>query len=200
MGKEHMAKKPLHAKSLRNSIQTKITLIVIFTATIIFAGFALYEYFVTRAVMNKDFKALAEHIVNQQSASLALPLWYLDTEAIKEIMSSAMLQKELHAVLIRDESGIVYGEMRGNNLNTVRSHNEISGEYYVKDKEIIKNAEKLGTVEVYLTPEFMNEELNDATVSMITTVIVLNISLVLVLLFNSTLHCLWPLLLQYLKS
>ena len=184
MGKEYMAKKPLHAKSLRNSIQTKITLVVILTATIIFAGFALYEYFVTRSTMNKDFKALAEHIANQQSASLALPLWYLDTEAIKKIMSSAMLQKEVYAVLISDESGIVYGEMRGNNLNTVRSNKEISGDYYVKDKEIQKNAEKLGTVAVYLTPEYMNEELHDTTVSMIATVIVLNISLVLVLLFS----------------
>ena len=184
MGKEYMAKKPLHAKSLRNSIQTKITLVVILTATTIFAGFALYEYFVTRSAMNKDFKALAEHIANQQSASLALPLWYLDTEAIKKIMSSAMLQKEVYAVLISDESGIVYGEMRGNNLNTVRSNKEISGDYYVKDKEIQKNAEKLGTVAVYLTPEYMNEELHDTTVSMIATVIVLNISLVLVLLFS----------------
>ncbi|MDO9527583.1 MAG: HAMP domain-containing sensor histidine kinase [Syntrophales bacterium] len=184
MGKEDMAPKALRNKSLRNSIQATITLIIILTVTVIFAGFAFYEYFVTSTDMNKDFENLAEYIVNQQSKSLSLPLWYLDTEAVKDVMSSAMIEKQVHAVLIRDESGILYGEMRDNNLNIIKTSKEISGEYYVKEKEISKNDEKLGTVEVYLTPEFMQEKLYDTTVRMIIAILILNISLVSVLLFS----------------
>jgi len=184
MGKEDMAPKALRNKSLRNSIQAIITLIIILTVTVIFAGFALYEYFVTSTYMNKDFENLAECIVNQQAKSLALPLWCLDTEAVNDVMSTAMIEKQVHAVLIRDESGIVCGKMRDNNLNIIKISKEISGDYYVKEKEISRNDEKLGTVEVYLTGEFMQEKLHDRTVRMIITILILNISLVSVLLFS----------------
>ena len=184
MEKEDMTRKALRNKSLRNSIQARITLIIILTSTVVFAGFALYDYFVTSAELNKDFDNLAEYIVDQQAKSLALPLWYMDSKSVKDVMSSAMIEKQVYAVIIRNESGIVYGEMRENNLNTVGISKEISGDYYVKKKAISKNDEKLGTVEVYLTPEFMQKKLDDATASMLIAILILNISLVSVLLYS----------------
>lgn len=179
-----MTRKALRNQSLLNSIQTRIFLTLILTASVILAGFAFSDYFITSARMKRDFDDLAEYIVNQQSKSLALPLWYLDTEAIEGVIYSAMTEKQVYAIHIREETDIVYGKVRDDNWNIVEISKDFSSDYYFKSKEIFHNNEKLGDVEVFLTPKFMQEKLDGATVGMLMAIIVLNISLVAVLFIS----------------
>jgi len=70
---------------------------------------------------------------------------------------------------------------RDDQWNVIRTGENISGDYCVRIREIVKFDSKLGTVEVYLTYRFMRESLRDSVVSMFIAVIILNISLFLTL-------------------
>lgn len=181
---KRMTQKALYSKSLHSSIQTKMILTLVLTATVILAGYALSDYLLTSARMKKEFANFAEYVVNQQSKSLALPLWYLDKEAIEGVINSAMTDKQLYAIRIREETGIVYGKIRDDNWNIVEISNIFSGDYYARSKDIFHNNQKLGVVEVFLTPRFMQAKLGRATAGMLIAIIVLNISLISMLFIS----------------
>ena len=65
-----------------------------------------------------------------------MPLWEMRDECVEKIIDSAMLEKHIFAILVKQEKKILYGEIRDNNRNIVRTDKEVSGNYYLKSKEI----------------------------------------------------------------
>ncbi len=93
--------------------------------------------------MRKNYENLAEFIVNQQSKSLALPLWYRDIESVKKVINASMNEKQVYAIRLIEESGIVHGRIRDDNWNTIEISKEISQNYYKRSREIVENDERL---------------------------------------------------------
>lgn len=166
-------------KPWKINIQTKMICLLIMTATIIFSGFAFYNYLTSKRDSLKDLENFAEFIVNQQSKSLTLPIWYIDRKSIEEITESAMLEKEVYAIIVRKKDGetACCPKMRDNDWKIIEAKGDIAGDYLVKSKEIIKDDEKIGSVEVYLTYRFMYETLNHSIRNMFIILIILNLSL-----------------------
>ncbi len=178
-----MSKKALRYRFRSGGIQAKISFILILTATIILAGFAFFNYFTTKSEMSRDLKRLADFIASQQSESLARPLWNVEYNDVEDIIRSVMNEKKVYAVLVKvkDEKTLSYGVRRDDQWNIIRTGDNISGDYCVRTREIVKSNARLGTVEIYLTYRFMREALSDSLVSIVVTVMVLNISLFLIL-------------------
>jgi methyl-accepting chemotaxis protein len=174
-----MSKKQLFHKSGKSNIQTKMSYLLILTATVILSGFGFYNYSEIKAGLIRDLEDFANFIVNQQSKSLALPIWYVDKKGLVETANSVMIEKQVYAILIRKKDGktFYHGSMRDDRWEIIEAKNDISGNYLVKNKEIIKDDEKLGSVEVYLTYQFMYEMLNRSVKNMFITLIILNLSL-----------------------
>lgn len=112
---------------LRNSVQTKIIMILILAATSVLAVATVFDYFMAKNRLKRDFDVVAEYIVNQQSKSLALPLWYLDTKVIEDVINSGMLEKQVYAIQVIESSGEEYGKIRDAKLyyfpKYVENHN-----------------------------------------------------------------------------
>jgi methyl-accepting chemotaxis protein len=170
----------------RFRIQAKISFILVMTATVILAGFAFFNYFTTKDVMVRDIENFADFIVSQQSENLGQPLWDMSPDVVKDVINSAMTEKKVYAVLVRDKDGktLSYGAMRDDHWNITGTVNSISGDYCVKKRKIVKFNTELGSVEVYLTYRFMRESLRDSLVSILVTVIILNISLFLTIFLS----------------
>jgi methyl-accepting chemotaxis protein len=178
-----------------SGIQARITFILITTATIILAGFAFFDYLTTKASMMADLEDFSDFIVIQQSKSLALPLWNMAADEAEDVIKSAMTEKKVYAVLVKDKDGepLDYGMMRDDQWNVVRAENNISGNYCVKTKEIVKFDAELGTVEIYLTYRFMREALSDSLFSILVTVMILDAALFLTLFFSIRKTVIFPL-------
>ena len=164
-------------------IQTRISLILILTATVILAGFSFFNYFTTKARMIGDLEGFADFIAGQQAKSLALPLWNMASDEVGDAINSVMTEKKIYAILVRGKDGktLSYGMKRDEQWNVIRISENISGDYCERTREIVKFDAELGTVEIYLTYRFMREALKGSLVSMLATVIILNISLFLTL-------------------
>ncbi|MCP4351503.1 MAG: PP2C family protein-serine/threonine phosphatase [Desulfobacterales bacterium] len=164
-----------------NSIRAKLSLILIFTVTAIFAGFAFFNYFVTKSDMNTELHSLTDSLAEQLSESLMLPIWTYD-KTLEKIVYSEMLEKQVYAIIVKNEDReLICGKIRDKNWNIINAGKEIYGNYYSKTKDIFKKDEKLGTVKIYISPEFMQQKLEKITVILLISLIFLDILLVTVL-------------------
>ncbi len=174
-----MDKKLLPEKSVWISIQTKLSLLLILTATLIFSGFAFFSFITVRTAMKAELHGLSGFWAKQLAESLKMPVWDYSSESLKGIINSTMLEKQVYAVVVRRDNGnILYGRMRDNDWNIIEIRQKISGHEYFDKEDIIQRNEKIGTVEVWLSPEFMQKKLREETVKMFITVIILNIALI----------------------
>jgi len=173
-------KKTFPLRFQQAGIQKRINLSLIITVTLILTGFAFFGYVKTEEKIVSSLNDLGELIVNQQSKSLSLHLWSFDTQGTEDIIKSVMTEKRVYAVLIRDADGktVSFGKIRDKDWNVIDLKNNVSGEYLMKSRDIFKDNDKLATVEVYLTYNFMRKELEDSRVNLLITVLILNFSMV----------------------
>jgi nitrate/nitrite-specific signal transduction histidine kinase len=130
--------------------------------------------------MESDLRNLAEVTATRLSKHVVIPLWDLDKVQIDEMLRSEMLEKRLAAVIIRDSNGkaVFAGKERGANWQVVdvpaKGVTE-HAEFIPHSKHITKGTEKIGDVEVYLTPKFLQDELEHSTMQVVTSVLVLDV-------------------------
>lgn len=166
-------------------IQVKLSLILFLTLTAVLTGFSLFYYLKTRADMKEEFRNQGIFFTENLSASMEMPLWEMRNEIVENIINSAMLEKQIFAVLVKNGKKIIYGKTRDSNWNIIGTDKEISGDYYLKSKDIVsKDHENIGSVEVYMTWNFMQKELDNSVHTMFVAGIIINASLFLIMVFS----------------
>lgn len=169
----------------KSGIQVKLSIILIFTLTAVLTGFSLFYYVKTKSDMKKELHNRTEFFAENLSASLVMPLWEMRDAIVEKIIDSSMLEKQIIAVIIRQEKKILYGRIRDSNWNIVKTDKEISGNYYLKSKDIFsKDKEHLGSVEIYITLKFMQKELDDEVFIMFAVCVITDVSLFLIMFFS----------------
>ena len=121
------------------SIQIKLGFILFFTITTVMAAFSVYHYFKTESDMNKELNILSDFFAKNLSASLEMSLWEVDHAAVEKIINSAMLEKQIFAILIKNGKNILYGKRRDSKWNIINTSESIVGDYYLKNGNISKN-------------------------------------------------------------
>ncbi|QTA84346.1 methyl-accepting chemotaxis protein [Desulfonema magnum] len=176
--------KKLFPKHWLTHIQGKLILILILTVTVIFSFFAVFYYFKTKSDMNTELYKLADFFAKNLSESIKEPLWNEDDVTVEKIINSAMLEKQIVSILIMYENDISYGKIRDDSWNIIKAHKKISKNYYMRSENISKGDNKIGSVEVYLTSEFIQKKLNDSIISMFVSFLILISSLCLIFFFS----------------
>ncbi len=162
-----------------NSIRVRLSLTLITIATIVFSGFSVYNYFITKSEMEAELSRLTNFLSQQLSKSLIQPIWDFHDEMIREITESAMLEKQVWAIWVRNLGGyILYAKIRGQEWDHKQTREKLSGKYYVKTRKILYRGQTLGSVEIWLSPEIMKEKLEKDTLRMFLSIVILNIALV----------------------
>ena len=161
----------------RNSIQARMSLILIILTTVIFAGFILYNYNRTHKRMNNELAQFGNITATRLSQSLVMPLWNLADREIGGSITSEMMDKRFGAIIIRDSDGksMLYGWARDPNWKVVEAENPSinKGDFIVSSEKIVKDKETIGVAEVYLTGKFIQEELNRSVFDLLITALVL---------------------------
>jgi len=170
---------PFCNKTFKLGIQTKLSILIVFTATLIFSGYFFYNYVTVRSAMKAELHGLSGFWAKQLAESLKISVWNLNEESVKGIVSSTMLEKQVYAVAVRnDKGGILSGMIRDSKWNIAETGQELSGYEYVRKEDILSENNKIGSVEVCLSNIFMQKKLREDTVRMLITIIILDIALV----------------------
>ena len=161
-------------------IERSISISLIMTTTIVLGIFGvcqcLYVYLNLRSELRHFASISMKHLTEQ----LIIPVWSVDVTQIETIVASYMDDERMRAVIVKDQGGeILSGMMRGKDRQLIPASSEITGPFVYDAQPIFYSNDVIGTVEVYLTKEFMRRGLLVEILKIALTVIVLDVMLVI---------------------
>ena len=123
--------------------------------------------------------------LKQLSQSLVIPIWEFNEKQIDKTISSAMNNRAIYAVMIREngQNNISMGKIRDKNWKIINSVKVGAGNYIKKTGEIKREDKVIGLVDIYVTTKFIKEELRKLLLYDITLLIVTDVSLMFTIFF-----------------
>jgi nitrate/nitrite-specific signal transduction histidine kinase len=169
-----------------HSIQTQVAFATIVITTLVLGGFAIYNTIVNKQKMESQLKQLAEITATRLSKHLVIPLWDLDQNSAEEAVKAEMLEQQIYAIIVRDSNGTTTFAGKTRDRNWEISDLQLSGVgaqgMASSTQNITYQGEVIGKVEVYLTPQFLEAELQQTTLDILIQVLVLDL-LIFLLVF-----------------
>ena len=166
------------------TIRTKLIAIIILATSIVLGvtGYMAYKYIERQE--QAQLSQLAEVSANRLSQHLIIPMWNLDREQVGELLASEMQEKRVAAIVIRDEdnSTLFAAKERSDNGDVVESVGSVAGDFISVDRKILNNDEEIGVVSMFVTPEFMREDLKRFGQGVVATVVILNIVIFIIMM------------------
>jgi len=167
------------------SVQTKITLTLVIVTTVILTVFGLYNLYQTQQRLDQELRDLAETTVQRLSQHVLGPFWALDDEQLAEQLEAAMLERRVEAVIIRDRDAetIYMGRQRANGSGVEELQSEPEGDFVRSRTNLVRdNGEMIGTLEVYVTREFLEEQFNEVMMAEIGRGVILDLAIIIIAL------------------
>ncbi|SPF45951.1 hypothetical protein SBDP1_580040 [Syntrophobacter sp. SbD1] len=146
---------------IRGSVQMRLGIIIVVITTLILSGYTAFDYMARKKIMMGDIRDRVEGRSTRLAKALVDPLWNIDKKTVEDLIKSEMTAKDLFAVLVREGNGdtVLEGVKRDSNWDPALIQEKIEGDYISKRTDIIRGAEKLGSVEVFLTSKFVLQDL-----------------------------------------
>ncbi len=169
-------------------LKAKLTLMIVAVTTLVLSGFACYTYVSNRSRLQNDLMLLADNTMEQLSEALVEPMWEVDRTRIDDLIASEMTEKRVFAieVSINAEPPITIGKKRDKDKKLTDAAEGIADRnisaYLSRKKQILKNSKVLGSVGIYLSTQYLRQELRQSVMNIFITVVILNIVLVAAML------------------
>ncbi len=164
-----------------NKIQVKISILIILITTVILVCFAGYQYVSVKSKMSNELIEFSQTTSKRLSKYLAGPMWAVEEAAIENFVMSEMLEKRIAAIIVKesDSGKAVIGKKRTKNGGIIDTQ-AVDDTHIVQAGNILSQqsgheGKHLGSVEIYVTSEFMKLELKNTFIQFIIAVIILNI-------------------------
>ncbi len=167
----------------KGSIQVRLSVVIVVITTLILSVYAGVDYLTTKKKMTGDLRERAEITSIRLGKGLVDPLWNIDNNVIDELIRSEMTDKSLFGIVVREGNSdkVLKGVQRDSLWKTVPVQGKIKGDFITKTADIVKGKEKLGSVEVFLTSEFVSKDLKSTLVNSCVAFLILNVALLVAL-------------------
>lgn len=171
---------------LNSSIKIKIILSLILVVSVVFTAKEAYEYQQESDSSIKELNELSDNTIVRLTENLVLPLWELDEAWVNKIIETEMLDKNIYALVVIDESGFAIGKKRDAKWRLVNFDNEIKGDYLLHTKDVVRNGAKIGVVNLYVTTKFVRAKLDEGIRNniLVTVLLIFTITLSLLIVLN----------------
>ena len=166
------------------TIRIKLITVIILTTSIVLGGAGYLAYKYIENAEQTELSALAEVSANRLSQHLVIPMWNLDREQVGELLAAEMQEQRVAAIVIRDEDSrtLFAAKERNEAGEVVESVGSVSGNYINVDRKVLNNDEEIGVVSIFVTPEFMQQDLQKFGQGVIAVVVILNIIIFIIMM------------------
>ncbi len=166
------------------ALRTKLIAVIILTTTIVLGAAGYFAYKFIQESEQSELNQLAEVSATRLSQHLAIPMWNLDREQVAELLTAEMQELKVAGIVVRDEDRrtLFAAKERSNAGDVVDSVGSLSGQNISVDREVMNKDEKIGVVSIFVTPEFMKEDLKQFGQAVIATVIILNLAIFIIMM------------------
>jgi signal transduction histidine kinase/CheY-like chemotaxis protein len=154
-----------------------VIVIIVITASIvsILAAMGVAGYTVFSSYERSQLRELNGVLAEQANSALAIPLWNFDQSQIEHAAESIMQVHSVYAVVVRKAGSrdIGLALTRDPEWKIIRTDKEItSGRFLKQERNIEYLKETIGTVQVFVTPQFMEERLAKIRIAIVCVIAV----------------------------
>lgn len=166
------------------TIRTKLIAVIILTTSLVLGVTGYFAYKYIEQQERSELSELAEVSATRLSQHLVIPMWNLDREQVGELLTAEMQESRVQAIIIRDEdkSTLFAAKERNDAGDIVESVGSVSGDLVTVDKKVLNGEEEIGVVSMFVTPQFMHEDLKNFGNGVVATVIILNIVIFIIMM------------------
>ena len=86
----------------KNSIQTKINIVLLILTTIILIAFGIYDHSITKLKMMRELNSLSGLVATRLSNSMVVALWEVSQEMGTANAKAEMAEKRIYSVVVRE--------------------------------------------------------------------------------------------------
>jgi two-component system, sensor histidine kinase and response regulator len=179
-------------RKLSIALMSSVALVTV--VSILLGAFALAAMRTERDERWARLQEQVAMIADQQAAALSLPLWNVDSDPVRAIMRSGMRDRQVQAIVLRSPQANIT-LVRDAEWQIVEGGRPPAAPELLSERRTIEHGdEKLGEVQVFATPRYLEQDLSARRSFMGLAVIGLDAALVL-----SLYAVLWQLMLKPLR-
>ncbi len=174
---------PAQHISLFSSVQAKIIGVTILVTTLVLGGFAAYDVKTTSDNLRRDLIADGNNAALRLASTLSTPMWDLDAELVADTLLSEMLDRDVYAAVVteKDKNEAFSGYERDATWNAGPYAGAAGSELIRTTQEIRYRNDVIGTVDVWMSPRFIDIEVRDSMVRLIIILLALDLIILIVL-------------------
>jgi methyl-accepting chemotaxis protein len=147
-----------HTSSLQLKLVTVVIVVLIVGQAI--SGFIFFSN--TKNKLLSDLKSVSNVVPNRLALNLEESIWNLNKEQSHDILLSEMNTRDIVAIIVyeKDKKSIFSALGRDNSWKAINiAQKPTAGNLIISTKEVKRQADVIGFIEVYVTKSFVNDEL-----------------------------------------
>lgn len=109
--------------------------------------------------MQTELDTLANQTIQRLAENIQLPLWELDERWVEKVIATEMLHDAVFAVRVESEGQLFAGKIRDDNWQLVNMTEAVAGDFLKREIEVSRKGERIGFVTLYMTRQFLEQEM-----------------------------------------
>ena len=165
-------------------LRVKFGLTILLVTSVLMISFALFNYSKQKADLESKLTDNAESTLERLAGNLVIPIWNMDNELAAQTILSEMKSQENFAIIVNEtkDDNFLLGKIRDESWKVIECSGKIDNDDLNFSRDIISEENsKLGSVQLYVTTKFMQQELNEALIDNLFGVFIINVVLFIAL-------------------
>ncbi len=178
----------------RKNISLKINLLMISIIVVLFLIIGIVEFQTSYNEISDQLNEDYNIILNRLNESLKNPVWDLDIDTINSILIAELQNKNIHSIAVIDSKTdqFLIGKMRGVDGEIIGLGGIVENSFDEREVEILRYGKSIAFIELELTGEFYEAEINSEIRRLIVQMAILIIVFSFVLSFTISLIVIKP--------
>ncbi len=171
--------------NIQISIQTKMSVMLIFFLTTLLSLYGVYQYMALRSAGLSRLNELADSVIVRLAENLSMPMWGADDLQVEKVVLSELREKNIQSIFVKDEKGRILTNKGRDPLWQIINLQEVP-----LSSDIARNApieiegRNLGSVVLSMTTLFMQADLHQAIKTVAMTIVLLDAVLFVALILS----------------
>ena len=167
------------------NIAQKLSLFSILVMAAVMAAFGIYDYLTTKVELTEQLERTAKTTAERLAVVLVTPLWDLNQKLVEQMLLSEQDTLPIYAIVVREggKGKLFHAIKRNDQWKLESADGNIAGQFIKQERPVTRGKEKIGSIEVFATRQFLSESLNQNLLSLALEMLLMVVLVVLAMRF-----------------
>ena len=174
------------SRAISRSLTAQISIAIMLALTAVLSVFGYLDYRTESSKLRQELESSLENSLNRLSIALSAPLFTYHDSGVEDVILSEMENNILMGVCIHEpgNSPPKYAYTRSEEGNVIAVKELTAKPEYLSDqRKIVHVTEYIGDVQVFVTPSFMHQHLQESLIFIIVQTLITDVILIAIVVF-----------------